>query len=151
MKRSEKEISDIDAIKDIIHRSEVMRLGLCKEGMPYVVPLSFGYDGNKLFFHCAKEGMKTDYLNANNKVCFEFEQDVAIDSKEKSACAWGMHFKSVIGFGVAEEIMDAVSKNNALQVIMSQYSDKEWELPEKAVAATSVWAISIESMTGKQG
>lgn len=151
MKRSEKEINDIDAIKDIIRKSEVMRLGLCNEGMPYVVPLSFGYDGDKLFFHCAKEGMKTDYLSTNNNVCFEFEQGVHVKPSEKSASAWAMHFQSVIGFGVAEEITDHKAKTNALQTIMSQYSDREWDLPAKAVAATSVWVINIDSMTGKQG
>ena len=40
------------------------------QGYPYAVPLSYVYDNNKIFFHCALSGHKLDAIAANNKVSF---------------------------------------------------------------------------------
>ena len=39
------------------------------EGKPYCVPLSIARDEEKLYFHCALEGFKTDCLRNSNDVC----------------------------------------------------------------------------------
>ena len=37
---------------------------------PYAVPLSYVYDGEKIYFHCAKSGHKLDAIQKNQKVSF---------------------------------------------------------------------------------
>ena len=37
------------------------------DGYPYAVPVSYVYDGEKLYFHCAKEGHKIDAIKRNEK------------------------------------------------------------------------------------
>lgn len=39
-------------------------------GYPYGVPLSYVYDGESIYFHCAKEGHKLDAIRQNDKVSF---------------------------------------------------------------------------------
>ena len=40
------------------------------DGYPYAVPISYVYDGGKLYFHCAKSGHKLDALQRNPKASF---------------------------------------------------------------------------------
>jgi nitroimidazol reductase NimA-like FMN-containing flavoprotein (pyridoxamine 5'-phosphate oxidase superfamily) len=150
MRRTDKEIQDPALIAEIIAKAQVCRLALCKDGQPYLVPLSFGYDGSCLYFHTAGEGMKLDYLAANPRVCFELEHDVRVLPKEGDPCAWAFSFFSVIGFGTVEEILEPAAKVNGLNWVMRQYSGRSWEFRDQAVAPVRVWRIRIEQMTGKR-
>ena len=38
------------------------------DNYPYAVPISYVYDGEKIFFHCAKSGHKLDAIQQNEKV-----------------------------------------------------------------------------------
>ena len=149
MRRKDKEITDIGEIESIIRKSLVCRLGLADNGMPYIVPLCFGYKDNSLYFHSAKEGRKIEILKRNNAVCFEFDIDSKIESG-KDACAWGMKYRSVIGYGTATLIEDPEEKRKALDVIMAQYADGAFEYSEKAFGKALVIKVEIESMTGKK-
>ena len=66
----EKEITDTAVLKKILKSSTYVTLALSMNDQPYLVPLSHDYDEdrNSLFFHCAKEGKKLDYLRSNNAV-----------------------------------------------------------------------------------
>ena len=37
------------------------------DGYPYAVPISYVYDGNKIYFHCAKSGHKLDAIQKMQK------------------------------------------------------------------------------------
>lgn len=150
MRRKEKEIQDPGLIDKIMARAQVCRLGLCKDNAPYVVPVSFGYDGACIYFHTAREGMKLDYLAANNRVCFELEHDVRIIPSPTRACEWSVSFYSVIGFGTVDEIVDPAGKARAVNQIMKHYSGREWEIDERSLEKTRLWRISIERITGKR-
>jgi hypothetical protein len=117
--------------------------------MPYIVPLCFGYKDKRLYFHCAHEGKKIDILKRNNRVCFEVEVDQELVASE-AACAWGMKFRSVVGFGRAFFIDDAESKKRALDIIMRHYSDKRYAYDEDVLSKTLIIEVEIDCMTGKQ-
>jgi len=76
--RKEKEIRDEEEIKNIIRGCEVCRLGFAVDNAPYVVPVSFGFDGEAIFFHTGTQGKKIDCINKNSAVCFEFEREVKV-------------------------------------------------------------------------
>ena len=149
MRRKEKEISDIKEIESVIHKSQVCRLGLVDEGSPYIVPLCFGYQNNTLYFHSAKEGRKIGILTRNNQVCFEFDIDAQIYIGE-TACAWGMNYRSVIGYGTASFVDDPADKRKALDIIMGQYADGAFIYSDKTLKKTLVIKVEISSMTGKK-
>jgi nitroimidazol reductase NimA-like FMN-containing flavoprotein (pyridoxamine 5'-phosphate oxidase superfamily) len=149
MRRKDKEISDVSEIRSIIEKAKVCRLGLANEGEPYVVPMSFGYQKNELYFHGALKGQKIDFIKNNPNVCFEMDC-VAEPLRGDDACGWSMKFKSVIGFGIASFITDLEEKRAALGIIMAQYTDKTFEFPENKVNATAVIKVDIKNMTGKQ-
>lgn len=149
MRRKEKEITERAEIESLLRRSTVCRLGLSVSDKPYVVPLCFGYADNTLYFHMALEGKKMEMLRQNPNVCFEVDEAGALQRGEK-ACGWGIHFESVIGFGLATQIDDPGRKTKALGIIMAQYSDERWHYDQKAMAKTAVVQVEIEHMTGKR-
>jgi len=149
MRRKNNEIKDREKIDTIIKNSEVCRLALSLNDIPYIVPVSFGYDGQNLYLHTATEGKKITHFEQNNNVCFEFEQNGKLVTGEK-ACDWTYHYESVIGFGEIYELKEKGEKEYGLNQIMQQYSGNDsWEYEEKDLKRTRVWKIKIESLTGK--
>ena len=149
MRRSDRKITDRSEIDDIIRRSQVCRLGLTDGVEPYVVPLSFGYDGRALYFHCASEGRKLDILRKNRRVCFEFDILDGIVTGD-AACQWGMAFRSVIGAGQGHIIEEPDKKRQALTILMNQYADTEFTFSDAAVDSIAIIRVDITSISGKQ-
>jgi nitroimidazol reductase NimA-like FMN-containing flavoprotein (pyridoxamine 5'-phosphate oxidase superfamily) len=150
LRRKEKEITDKSEIESIIRKSLVCRLGIADEGLPYIVPFCFGYDNGALYFHSAKEGRKIEMLEKNNQVCFEFDIAPEVQPGGRTACKWGMKYRSVIGFGKALFIEDPEERRKALDIIMRQYADGNFEYSEKSFEKALVIKVEIENMAGKK-
>ena len=149
MRKKEKEITDIKEIEKILQESNVCRLAMVDGDKPYMVPMNFGYQDGHLFFHCAKQGRKIDLIQKNPNVCFELDQLIKF-KKAKLACKWGVEYKSVIGSGRAQLLENLDEKIAALNIIMSQYSDRIFEYPDETLEKTAVIKVQIDNMTGKQ-
>ncbi len=150
MRRSDKEIISRPEIDEIINAAEVCRLAFAKDNEPYLVPVSYGYDGKSIFVHTAKEGKKIEFLKANDRICFEFETDTKIVSHETIGCKWTASFKSVIGYGRMQKITDEADALLALNQIMLKYSGKEWSFSNKDLGRVFLWKIEIEEISGKK-
>ncbi|MEN8120152.1 MAG: pyridoxamine 5'-phosphate oxidase family protein [Bacteroidota bacterium] len=150
MRRIEKRIIERTEINQIINASEVCRIAFAKENIPYIIPVSFGYDGNNLYLHTATEGKKIEFINANNIVSFEFDTDIKTITHETIGCKWTTAYRSVIGCGKIFEITDKEKMINALNQIMLHYSGKEWVFTEKMLKNMRIWKIEIEEITGKK-
>lgn len=150
MRRADKAISDRRQMDDIIRGSLVCHVAMAKDNAPYVVPMSFGYDGAAIYLHTAPEGKKIEYFETNPQVCFEFERDVELRRDPQIACKWSFGFESVIGYGTISELVEPAQKERALNEIMRQYSGKTWPFESASMAKVRVWKIAITSMTGKQ-
>jgi uncharacterized protein len=148
MRRTDKEITDIAVIEDIIAEATVCRLALCDGGKPYIVPMIFGYRDRVVFLHCAKDGRKIEALRRNGAVCVEFETQVSVAQGPK-ACNWKMRYKSVIGFGGAAIVDGAAEKRAALDVIMAHYSTAPFEYGEESLAKIVVVKVPLATVTCK--
>jgi len=149
MRRKEKEITEASAIEAIIKKSLVCRIALSEGNFPYIVPLSFGYRDKVLYFHGPLKGKKIDIIKKNQNICFEFDINTEI-VKAEDACHWSMKYQSVIGFGKAVLLEDLDEKRKALDIIMSQYSDRTFQFDDAILKKLGVIKVEIESMTGKQ-
>lgn len=150
MRRIDKEITDRQQINEIIRGSLVCHVAMAKDNAPYVLPMSFGYDGTAIYLHTAPEGKKIGYFEANPEVCFEFERHVELRRDPQNACKWTFSFESVIGYGNIHELVESAQKEHALNEIMRQYSGKTWPFERASVAKVRAWKITITSMTGKR-
>lgn len=150
MRRKEREITDRTALDEIVHKALICRLAMCDGDQPYVIPLNFGYDGNSLYIHCAREGKKLDILKKNNRVCFEVDADHEL-VKGESACDWGFKAKSVIALGKAVLIEDGEEKRRALGIIMEHYGARPpYSYREKGFQKALIIKVDVENMTGKK-
>jgi uncharacterized protein len=149
MRRKDKQISDQSILEEIIRTAQVCRVGFSDSGQPYIVPMSFGYQDNVLYFHCAPEGRKLECIRKNPKVCFEFDEDVVPVVHEK-VCRWSMKYKSIIGYGRVEFVENTEDKRYALEIIMRQYSRDKYDFPPPEIERLTVFKIMIDEMSGKQ-
>lgn len=150
MRRKDKEIVSRAEIDAIIRGSQVCRLALARDNEPYLVPVSFGYDGTALYLHTAHAGRKIDVFLANPRVCFEFERNVEVRTDPALACKWTMRYESVIGWGTIAELTGPAEKERALNAIMRQYSGRDWTFEPAAVARVRTWRIAIAEVTAKR-
>ncbi len=148
MRRKEKEVLDRTEIDRIIESASVCHLGLAKDNVPYVVPLSFGYDGRYLYFHSALCGRKLDYLASNGRVCFQMETRLALAAPSDQACEWSFAFDSVIGEGTAEELHEPAEKHHALLQIVQHYG--KGHVPPGQLERVRVFRILIAGLTAKR-
>jgi len=150
MRRKDKEIKDKNVIESIIKRATVCRIALSESNVPYIVPLSFGYKDNCLYFHSAPQGRKIDIIKQNNNVSFELDIDCELVKKQEDPCSWSMKYSSVIGFGKAFFIEDSAEKRKALNIIVGHYSDNSYEYPVNEINKVAIIKLEIDSMTGKR-
>lgn len=150
MRRTDREIDSRAEIEEVIRGAQVCRLAFALGNEPYIVPISFGFDGVSLYFHTAPTGKKIDFINANRRVCFELERNVKLERDASGACKWTFSFESVVGYGTVNEVEAVEEKVNGLNQIMLHYSGREWDFEKAQLAQTRVWRVEIESMTGKR-
>ena len=64
MRRKDREVTELEAVKEIIRQCDVLRLGLADGDYPYIVPMNFGWEEKegRLYFylHGAAEGRKAE-------------------------------------------------------------------------------------------
>jgi len=149
MRREKQAILDRAEIDALIRSCNVCRLGLYDGHEPYVVPLSFGYDGEAFYFHGASQGRKTDCIRLHPRVCFELDDGGSL-KRGAVACRFSMNYRSVIGSGDAEILEDLDEKRRALDLIMAQYTDGEFSYPDAAVRGISVIKVSIKEISAKR-
>jgi nitroimidazol reductase NimA-like FMN-containing flavoprotein (pyridoxamine 5'-phosphate oxidase superfamily) len=153
MRRSEREIKSHREIDEILLRERVLRLALAANDEPYVVPLSYGYDPEKrsLYLHTAVSGRKLEFIASNPRACFEVEGSASLRPAD-NACAWGVSYESLIGYGTLTEVLEPDEKADALQCLMRQQTGAApaWGFSPDYLRATRVWRLAIESVTGKR-
>lgn len=149
MRRRDRQVRDEKEIRAILASTNVCRLAMCDGNRPYIVPMNYGFDADRLYLHCASEGKKLDLIRANPNVCFEVDIDAEVITGE-TACDWTLRYRSVVGYGQAHVIDNLLDKARGLSVLMRQFSDKSFEFPVDALRGVTVLRVDIESMTGKK-
>ena len=105
--------------------------------------------GDKLFFHCAKEGHKIDAIRREEKASFcVIDQDQIVPEK------YTTHYRSVIAFGKACLVEDVEHMRRIATALAMKYSaDFKEGIPKEIDAYMKNLAIiemTIEHMTAKE-
>lgn len=150
VRRKDREITDPEALKKVLKSTKYVTIALCMENEPYLVSLSHGYDEarNCLYFHCADEGKKLAYINANSQVWGQAVLDYSV-TDECDYAYTSVHFK-----GTATLIKDFSEKQHVIEVMVRQLSETPEEKlakikPEK-LAKTIIGRIDLNYMSGKK-
>lgn len=139
----------IHEIEELLFRNIVGRIGCHAEGLTYIVPISYVYDGAYLYMH-TREGLKTEIMRKNPEVCFEVDE-------MKNMANW----KSVIVYGTYEELQGKELRNEALQKLMNRvlpimssattHLSPNWPFPEDNLEDIRgiVFRIQVRKKTGR--
>ncbi|MBU7013590.1 MAG: pyridoxamine 5'-phosphate oxidase family protein [Theionarchaea archaeon] len=145
MRRSTKAIKDLDHIESILETAPVGILSMCKENIPYSIPVNFLFCDEKIYIHCAKEGEKLSYLKANPQVCFVVVSPVDVPVEE---CHGAMNYESVLCFGRAA--FSDTSPKDILENLGKKYGTCSG-VSEADCQRTAMITISIEQVSAKRG
>ena len=152
MTRRELEVTDSNVIGNILKQSKVLHLGLVDDGMPYVVPMNYGYkleDGRlTLYLHSAKKGYKLDVIAKNPVCCFEMDCGVA-PFEGKVPCQYGISYYSLMGRGKIHLVEDVAEKEAAMTLLMRTQTGKDFEFNENLASIVSVLRIDVSEYTAK--
>ena len=113
--------TDKELIEATIKKCDICYVGLADtDGTPYVLPMNFGYRDGVIYLHSAQ------------------------------ACSYRMRSKSVICWGEVRFEEDFDKKTEALDIIMKQYSDKEFRYSDPAVKNVKIWIVEMDEVTCKE-
>lgn len=137
-----------DQVEEVLKSQIIGRIGCHANNIPYVVPVSYAYDGTYIYGHTF-EGMKVDMMRKNPKVCFETD-DTKDLANWQSVVAWG-EFEELKG----KERDNAIQKllNRVLPVISSKtmHISPQWPFPSDNAADITgiIYRIKLTEKTGR--
>jgi nitroimidazol reductase NimA-like FMN-containing flavoprotein (pyridoxamine 5'-phosphate oxidase superfamily) len=123
-------------IDKLLHEQVVGRVGCHVDGLTYVVPLIYAYDGSALYV-ASIGGLKIEMMRANPRVCFEVD--------EYSPQGW----RSAIVQGDYEEL-EGEDVSSALDRLQRRFGRSAGESNRRLVSDTTVvFRIVVREVTGR--
>ena len=143
-------IESREEIEEILKQETIGYLGLSTDGMPYVVPLNYGYIEGKIIFHSALTGKKLDYIRANPQVCFTVGRQSGEVRRHGMGDPCHVDSDSVICYGEARVIENVEERKVALDMFNRCYQKDAEEISLEDASECYAVEIEISEMTGRQ-
>jgi nitroimidazol reductase NimA-like FMN-containing flavoprotein (pyridoxamine 5'-phosphate oxidase superfamily) len=150
VRRKEREITDKEEMKQVLKSTKYVTVALCMNNEPYLVALSHGYDQtqNCLYFHCAPEGKKLIYAQANPSVWGQAVLDFGV-TDECDYAYTSVHFQ-----GKLRLITNSTEKKHAMETLVRQVAlhpeSKFAKIKPEKLDKTTMGKIDISFMSGKK-
>jgi Predicted flavin-nucleotide-binding protein len=147
MRRKDKQLTQEETVKVLQDAEYGVLSTTCTNGYPYGVILNFVYSNGNIYFHSAKQGLKLENIENDNKVSFCAAANVTLLPE-----TFDTNYRSVSLFGKAIEIFGS-EKDEALKALVEKYSkpflEAGIEYIKKGSSAARVFKIEIDHLTGK--
>ncbi len=136
---------DRAACLDILNKELLGRLGLVDGDRPYVVPVSFVYYRDKIYFHSNPRGRKLEIMARNANACLQVDSEVTLVSRN-TACTLTWHYYSVHVFGEARLVEDEARRLEVMRALVKRYpvSHEMPLLDEKMMAAAPFAVVEMD-------
>lgn len=144
-------------IREFLNTAQVGHIATSIDGQPFINPSTFWYDeaSHQIVFHSNVAGRVRSNIEANPKVCLEASM-LGQMLPSNVALEFSLQYRSVVVFGDARVVTDPQEAKTLLYGLVQKYFPemsvgKEYrEITEKELRATSVYAITIASWSGKE-
>ena len=122
---------------------------LTPEGTPYAVPVNCVLDGDCVYFHSAREGLKNLCMHANPQVCLTaVEGGAFIDTDKRTT-----FYRSAVIFGTVEELTDEAERIAALKALCLRFSPGNTRGFDTGFSScapeTALWKVTVTEISGK--
>ena len=152
VRESERGVYDRDAVNRILDEGFLCHVGFVADGQPFVIPTSYGRDGNLLYIHGSAASRMLRNLNQGIPVCITI---MLLDGLvlARSVFNHSMNYRSVVILGAATLVDDPEEKLKALRALSEHIIPQRWDDSrqpnERELKATSVLRIPIEEFSAK--
>jgi len=153
MNRKDREIKDESEHIDILRNGKIVTISLCRKNEPYIVTLDYGYDEaeNCLYFHCAKNGLKIDFLLDNSHVCATIIEDLGyVDGRCEHK------FRSLVFWGAMMVVENLEGKKHGMNVLLNHLEKNPEKLKKRLLSKDTAYQkfavlrLDITEISGKQ-
>lgn len=144
-------IHDRNEIDAILKQCKTCYVAMSVDDVPYVLPLNFAMDGDRVILHSAQYGRMWETIKKNPKVCINWTlgEELAWQD-EMVGCSYRVKSKSVIIEGTAEIVEDMEEKERIVKKFMTQYSDLPFKFNAPAIRNVGILLVPIDKITAKE-
>jgi uncharacterized protein len=152
VREAQRGVYDRDAVNQILDEAFLCHVGFVADGQPYVIPTSYGREGNVLYFHGSVASRMLRNLEQGIPVCVTV---TLLDGLvlARSVFNHSMNYRSVVILGTAALVDDPSEKIAALRALSEHILPQRWDdarqPDEKELKATSVLRLPIEEFSAK--
>ena len=144
-------------IRTFLREAKVGHIASSDGGQPFATPSTFWFDEehHQIAFHSNLAGRVRSNIEVNPKVCLE-ASELGRMLPSNVALEFSLQYRSVMVYGTARLVTDPIEAKRLLYGLITKYFPKmqagrEYgEITDKELRATSVYAIAIESWSGKE-
>ncbi len=148
---------DDDWIRAFLREARVGHIASTWDDQPFLTPSNFWYDEEhqRIIFHSNISGRVRANIERNPKVCLEVSEMGKL-LPSNIALEFSLQYRSVMVFGNAQIIEEVEDKRAALYGLIKKYfpameAGQEYRpITDKELRRTTVYAIEIESWSGKE-
>lgn len=152
VRESQRAVYDRDAVNQILDEAFLCHVGFVVDGQPFVIPTSFGRDGDTLYIHGSAASRMLRNLDKGVPVCITV---TLLDGLvlARSVFNHSMNYRSVVVLGTATLVDDPAEKLAALRALSEHIIPHRWDDSrqpnEKELKATSVLRLPITEFSAK--
>ena len=148
---------DDNWIRAYLREAQVGHIASTWDNQPFLTPSTFWFDeaNQRIIFHSNIAGRVRANIERNPKVCLEASHLGKL-LPSNIALEFSLQYRSVMVFGIARILEDPDEQREALTGLIKKYfpemeAGKEYRpITDKELKRTSVYALEIESWSGKE-
>ncbi|MGF7010455.1 nitroimidazol reductase NimA-like FMN-containing flavoprotein (pyridoxamine 5'-phosphate oxidase superfamily) [Lachnospiraceae bacterium PF1-22] len=153
MRRKEREVTDLQEIREFLETQEVCRVAFVDEGAPYILPLNYGYElgeqGELTFYiHSGKLGKKMDIVKEQPYVGVELDGNHQLVTG-KAGCNYTYKYFSLVGKGKVT-LLEGEEKQAGLEKLMAHFTKEPVAFNEKMIGAVELLKLEVTSFACKK-
>jgi nitroimidazol reductase NimA-like FMN-containing flavoprotein (pyridoxamine 5'-phosphate oxidase superfamily) len=143
-------IDALESIEAVLRGQTMGLLGLCRDGLPYVVPITYGYVPGRVLMHCALVGLKLEYLRANPQVCFTVARQSGEVVRHPQGADCPVDWDSVICYGTARVVEELDERRALLNEFNRCLQPQAPDVSLDAASGCYAIEITLSHMTGRR-
>src|ERR1700676_4751019 len=152
VREPQRAVYDRDAVNQILDGAFLCHVGFTVEGPPYVIPTSYGRDGDSLYIHGSAASRMLRNLDKGIPVCITVTLLEGL-VLARSIFNHSMNYRSVVVLGTAVAVLDAKEKLEALRLLSEHILPGRWvesrQPNERELKQTLVLRLPIEEFSAK--
>lgn len=152
VREPDRAVYDRAEVNAILDEGFLCHVGFVVDGQPFVIPTSYGRDGNVLYIHGSAASRMLRNLDRGIPVCITV---TLLDGLvlARSIFNHSMNYRSVVILGTATLVSDPGEKLKALRALSEHIIPQRWDDSrqpnEKELKATSALRVPIEEFSAK--